>query len=45
MAVRAQKRTVSPEEVVRYEEYNEAHGAKLLRQQESEEDVLAEDDW
>eukprot|EP00873_Tetraselmis_striata_P019421 jgi/Tetstr1/439685/TSEL_028104.t1 len=45
MAVRAQKRTVSDEEVMRYEAYNQAHGAKLVSQQEGEEDVLLEDDW
>lgn len=45
VAARAQKRTVSDEEVQRYEIYNHAHGAKLLSNTESQEDVLMEDNW
>ena len=45
VAARAQRRTVSEEEVVRYETYNDVHGAKLVSQTESQEDIMAEDNW
>jgi hypothetical protein len=45
VAARAQKRTVSDEEVRRYDAYNQTHGAKHVSQDESQEHVMLEDDW
>jgi hypothetical protein len=41
MAAKAQKASVSPEEVVRYELYNERHGARYFDDQSE----AAEEDW
>lgn len=49
IAARAQKASVEPREVVRYEEYNEKHGAKVVGESgdggEGGEDDDMEDDW
>mmetsp|Transcript_21609 Transcript_21609/g.60057 ORF Transcript_21609/g.60057 Transcript_21609/m.60057 type:complete len:723 (+) Transcript_21609:79-2247(+) len=45
VAARALRRTVSDEEVLRYEAYNGAHGAKLVSQRDSQEDIMMEDNW
>jgi hypothetical protein len=42
MASRAQKASVEPAEIQRYERYNTKHGAKLTSSEDGEEE---EDDW
>ncbi|GAB4816920.1 hypothetical protein N2152v2_003966 [Parachlorella kessleri] len=42
MAARAQKASVEPKEIVRYEEYNEKHGAKVLAEEEEQQ---MEEEW
>jgi hypothetical protein len=47
-AAKAQRASVTPAEILRYEEYNERHGAKyVLQQQEGQEDAESDgdDDW
>eukprot|EP00775_Hariotina_reticulata_P005200 gene5200-5438_t len=47
-AAKAQRASVTPAEILRYEEYNERHGAKyVLQQQEGQEEADSEgdDDW
>jgi len=44
-AAKAQRASVTPAEILRYEEYNERHGAKyVLQQQEGQEDAESEGD-
>ena len=42
MATKAQKASVEPAEIERYERYNEKHGAKLAS---SEEEEAADEEW
>lgn len=44
LAARAQKASVEPSEVVRYEQYNEKHGAKILAEEEDEQ-MGDDDNW
>lgn len=39
IAQRAQKKSVTPEDVVRYEQYNDKHGAKYAEQDGEPEDL------
>uniref|UniRef100_A0A061QLS8 Fidgetin-like protein 1-like n=2 Tax=Tetraselmis sp. GSL018 TaxID=582737 RepID=A0A061QLS8_9CHLO len=45
VAARAQRRTVNDEEVKRYENYNAVYGAKHVSHNESQEDIMLEDNW
>ena len=45
VAAKAQRASVEPEEVIRYEQYNAKHGAKYCKAGQEEDTAMDEDEW